>query len=114
MSVLRNLSTGEVIAAQVFRASGVFGKVLGLAGRRSISPQEGVWLESTWAIHTIGMQAPIDVIFLDAAGRVLRTVVCVQPYRPAVLCFQAQAVIELGSGALERQDILIADRLALE
>jgi len=60
------------------------------------------------------MQARIDVIFLDAQARVMRTQAGVKRNRFAVACFGANDVVELGAGALDGRDVLPGDRLELK
>ncbi len=59
------------------------------------------------------MRVRIDIIFLDAQSRVLRVCANVPGGRLAIICYRAHAVIELGSGALQRGEIALRDRLEL-
>jgi uncharacterized membrane protein (UPF0127 family) len=111
--MLRNATTNSVIATRVDRLRGFFQRLLGLLGRNALRPDEGVWIAPCNAIHTLGMRMPIDVIFLDARGRILRVEHGVRPNRPALVCRRAQAVVELGSGALLDADVLLGDYLEL-
>ena len=65
------------------------------------------------AIHTLGMRITIDVIFIDAEGRVLDVLGNVRPNRLLVTRRGARAVVELGRGALDEHDLLPGDRLEL-
>ena len=112
--MLRNLTTGNVVATRVDRARSFFDRSIGLLARAAVRPDEGLWIERCGAIHTVGMRATIDVIFLDGASRVVGLRPHVRPFHPALLCRGAKAVVELGDGALERVDVLIGDRLALD
>lgn len=114
MSKLRNMTTGKIVASDVFVAKGVVSRMVGFLNRSRIEPSEGLWFDGCSAIHTVGMRQPIDVVFLDRRGRVVRTLCAVPPNRIAVGCPNAQTTIELGAGALERSDILVGDRFALE
>ena len=46
--------------------------MVGLLGHASLPRGEGLLLAPAWSIHTWFMRFPIDVVFLDADGRVLR------------------------------------------
>jgi uncharacterized membrane protein (UPF0127 family) len=59
------------------------------------------------------MRIPIDVIFLDRTGRVLRLESNVRPNRLALACPEAEAVIELGCGALCDGEVAAGDYLEL-
>ena len=72
-------------------------RLLGLALRRA--PPEGwaLLLPRCRSVHTFGMRFAIDVVFLDAGGRVVRVVTGVRPGR-VVTCRRAAAVLELRAG----------------
>lgn len=113
MALLRNANTGSIVATRVERAGNFLARSFGLLLRARVRPDEGLWLESCSAIHTMGMRAAIDVIFLDAERRVVRMCADVRSFRPALSCRGARSVVELGSGALRFADILIGDQLEL-
>ena len=113
-SRLRNLTTGQVIAEHVEYADSWWKRFAGFIPKREVLPDDGLWFRDCWAIHTIGMRARLDVIFLDAELRVIKTQRSVALGRPIVSCLGARNVVELGAGALEGRDVLIGDRLALE
>jgi len=113
MPALRNLSSGTVVAARVDRLSGFFPRALGLLARRHLHGDEGVWLTSCRAIHTVGMAYALDVIFVDGSGRVLRTCRNVPPNTLVLRCTRAKAVIELSAGTIDRVAVALGDQLEL-
>jgi hypothetical protein len=70
----------------------------GLLGRDSFPAGVAMVLAPCSGIHTWFMRFPIDVIFVDRAGRVLRVGRTVPPFR-VVFCLKAFAAIELAAGA---------------
>lgn len=112
--VLRNATTGQIIAGNVRYADSWWDRIAGFIPRRVVSPDDGLWFRNCWAIHTLGMRAAIDVIFLDGDGRVVRTKRRVPLQHPAIACVGARSVVELGAGALEGRDVLAGDRLTLQ
>lgn len=112
--VLRNLTTSEVIASDVVLARNALQRSIGLLGRRSVAPHQGMWFPNSWAIHTIGMRAHLDVVFLDERRRVVSIRSGIPPNSLAVAHIGAANVIELGSGALYTTDVLVGDILTLE
>jgi uncharacterized protein len=114
MPCLKNKTTGQIIAENVRYADTWWQRLAGFIPRSQIDPDDGLWFRDCWAIHTLCMRALIDVIFLDAKGRVMRTRCSVPRQRPAIACLGARAVIELGAGALDCRDVLVGDRLELE
>ena len=113
MAILRNLNTGAVLATRVDRVSSVVERAIGLLMRPHVRPDEGLWIERCGAIHTIGMRATIDVIFVDKAKRVLALHHNIRPNCFALTCRHAAAVIELGAGGIESQDVMPGDLLEL-
>jgi uncharacterized protein len=111
--LLRNSTTGKIVATRIDRLSTFMHRAVGLLARTTLRPDEGVWITSCRAIHTIGMRVPIDVIFVDGAGHVIRVVDNVRPNRIALSCKGAQGVVELGGGALREVDVLPGDVLEL-
>lgn len=112
--VLKNATTGRVIATDVKPASGWWSRMLGLLPRRTVGPDEGIWFDNCDAVHTVGMRANIDIVFLDKDSRVIRVAPAVPSMRFAVVCAGAQSVVELGEGSSAGRDVLVGDRLQLE
>lgn len=84
-------------------------RTLGLIGRCAIDPDEAMLFDRCSSIHTWFMRVPIDVVFLDAAGRVIRALSHVRPWRPLVACAGASAVLELCAGEAARRGIVPGD-----
>lgn len=72
-------------------------RLRGLLGADGLPPRHGLLLQGTRSIHTLGMRFPIDLIWLDADGQVLRVDEAVAPRRNR-RCRGAAAVIETGAG----------------
>jgi uncharacterized membrane protein (UPF0127 family) len=72
MALLRNSTTGSIVATRVDLLTGFFQRAIGLLARTSVQRDEGVWLSSCRSIHTLGMRYAIDVMFVDSDGFVLR------------------------------------------
>jgi uncharacterized membrane protein (UPF0127 family) len=96
---LLNATTGDVIARDVREIRNPFSRMVGLLTRGSVAPTEGTWLTKCPAVHTLGMRATIDLIFLDDDNRVLGTAANATPNRPFFSCKGARAVVELGAGS---------------
>src|SRR3954452_12144478 len=70
-------------------------RLVGLAFARRAG--EPLLIPRCRSVHTAGMRVPLDVVFLDARGRVLRVARNVRPWR-VVSCRRAAAVIETAAG----------------
>ena len=82
----------------------------GLLGRRSLPPGEGILLRPASSIHTAFMRFPIDAVFLDREGTVLKVERELPAWR-ASACRGSKAVLELSAGEAERRGVEVGDRL---
>jgi uncharacterized membrane protein (UPF0127 family) len=84
----------------------------GLLGRKSLAPEEGILLRPAGSVHTAFMRFPIDVVFVDREGEVLRIAEAVPPWRTAS-ARGAKAVVELAAGAAAAAGLAPGARLLL-
>jgi uncharacterized protein len=82
----------------------------GLLGRRGLGPGEGLWIRPCEAVHTFGMQFPIDLVYLDRNMRVKKVRSDVPPWRLSA-CLSAHSVLELASGTIRRTQTRPGDML---
>jgi uncharacterized membrane protein (UPF0127 family) len=92
--------------------SGPLERARGLLGRPEPGPGAALWIRPCRAIHTLGMRYPIDVVFLDDRGLVLRVEARVAAYR-ALSHDGASSVLELRAGECQRLGLRPGERLAL-
>ena len=89
---LRNVSLA-------FRRADRFGtRLRGLMGPRPFASCDALHIPGCRAIHTVGMRVAIDVIFVSAAGHIVRVVQALPPWRFRY-CKQACDVWELPASA---------------
>lgn len=69
---VRNVTTGEVVVERAELADGFLSRFLGLQGRAALAPGAGLALVPTSSIHMFFMRFPIDAIFVDERGRVVK------------------------------------------
>ncbi len=96
----------------VFAVNGVEFKVLlaltfwqrlkGLLGTGSLAAAQGLLLPGCSSIHMFGMRYPLDIVYLNRDGTILKVVADLQPWQISG-CWQAAAVLEVGSGTAARQ-----------
>ncbi|MGD0733026.1 MAG: DUF192 domain-containing protein [Terracidiphilus sp.] len=82
----------------------------GLLGRDGLSAGEGLWIVPCEAVHTVGMQFPIDLVYLDRQNRIKKLRNNVPPWRISA-CFFAHSVLELPSGAIRSTETQRGDKL---
>lgn len=109
---LRNMSTGNIIARHVRRAKSPWLRTVGFLSWDAIEPEEGLWFDRCNAVHTIGMRSPLDLIFLDDAGRVVGVLRAARPNQVWLSAPGTVTIVELGPAASSRVEI--GERLALE
>jgi len=108
------MTTGAVLASQVRTANTFWQRTIGLIGKNTITSDEGLWIEQCSAVHTMGMHTPIDIIFVDRQGYVLRIARSVKPNLSHVSCPLAYSVVETGAAAHLGHDLLVGDQIALD
>jgi uncharacterized protein len=114
MARLYNGTTNTEVANDVRKARTLWQRLSGLLPHREIAPSQGMWFDNCSSVHTMGMRAAIDVIFLDAQHRVLAIRSGVKPNTLWVSHSRARALIELGAASAPRWNVSIGDRLSLK
>lgn len=89
-----NVDTGclRLIVAATFRQ-----RLLGLHACAGLPWHTGLCIMPCHAIHTFGLRHPIDVVFLNRHGEVIRRIENLPPWRAAI-CLRAACVVELPAG----------------
>ena len=87
-------------AAVISRANHWPAKGWGVLGRGSLPIGEGLWLPGVASVHTVGVRFALDLLFLDAEMRTIKTVPNVPPGRWLVRASGAAHTLELGAGTL--------------
>ena len=96
------LPDGAAIVPRVRRTGWFWERMRGLLGTNPLADGEGLLITPCAAVHTVGMRYPLDLVFLDAQGRVVRTVANVPPGRLAVSGgVHARATLEVRAGWLD-------------
>ena len=103
---------GRPTAQRIRRAERWWSRAVGLLGTRSLADDHGLWLAPCASVHTVGMAYPIDVVFVDGAGAVLKVVPALTAWR-ASACRGAVSTLELPAGGAARLGIVAGGQLAL-
>ena len=110
--VLVNVRTGLPVATRLIAAFDSATRRQGLLGRSGLAAGDALILAPCSSIHTVFMRFPIDVLFLDRAGTVLKAASDVQPWRVR-MAWRAFAVVELPAGALAASGTQAGDAIEL-
>jgi hypothetical protein len=108
MSVAYRLETddGTAVADHVEVADNVFSRFAGLMFRRGLPAGHGLALRPCSSVHMFFMRFPLDVLFVDADGRVLRVLESIRPWRASSFVRGAKAAIELPAGTASRTGVV--------
>jgi uncharacterized protein len=109
---LINRRTSRVLAVLTELAADRRSRRRGLLGREGLPQSSALLLVPCQAIHTWFMRFPIDVLFVDRGGRVLKTCPDVRPWKIRA-CPAATGVVELPAGVIERTETRVGDAIDL-
>ena len=93
-------------------AASFFSRLRGLLFAPALQPGQGLLIRPCAAVHTAFMAYPIDVVFLDRAGRVCRIVPGLKPWRAARYT-GAYQTLELAAGEAARVGLRAGQSLAM-
>ena len=110
MEFALRLENGHVVCERCVLADTALTRMRGLLGRRELPVGEGLFLRPASSIHMAFMRFPIDAVFLDEDGRVVKVARDLRPWRMAA-ARRAKAVVELPAGEASRRGIEVGHRL---
>ncbi|MDA8194635.1 MAG: DUF192 domain-containing protein [Thermaerobacter sp.] len=99
------MSDGRVLAEHATLANTFWSRFRGLMGRSTLLPGTAFVFPRTNAIHTFFMRFPIDVVFVDREGRIVRIVKRVPPWRMGPVAWSAAWTVELPAGTLVGDEV---------
>jgi len=98
VSRFSNLPQRSLAGARVvFLAATRVARARGLAGLDALDPHAALHIPACRSVHTLGMRFALDLVWLDAAGAVVRIDRAVRPRR-ARMCWAAASVVEVLAG----------------
>jgi uncharacterized protein len=110
----RNARTNHLIASRVGIAAGRVRRAVGLIGRSGLDDGEALWIAPSRGVHTWGMRFSIDVLALDAAGRVVDLVADLTPWRMRLPRPGCAGALELAAGTIGRTGTQMGDEIVFE
>jgi hypothetical protein len=118
--IARNLTRGTDLAASLEVAESFGGRFMGLMGRSSLAPGDGLWLRPGSSIHMLFMRFPIDAVFLakegaDGGRRVVAVRPDLPPWRGVVWWARgADGTLELPAGTAAASGTVAGDLVVME
>lgn len=109
-----NARTDGVLADRCAQANSVLGRGVGLLNRSSLDAGEGLLIRPCSSVHCFFMRFPIDVIFLDGDGKVLKMYAPLKQWRASRWVRGAKQTLELPAGTIAATETCVGDTLLLE
>ncbi len=109
---VRNDTKSVSLPQEVLVADTMAGRLSGLLGTDAPDPRKAIHFIPCNGIHTIGMRYPVDVVFLNREGAVLRVVRNLLPNRAAGPVPSSASALEFAAGALD--NVEVGDRLSVQ
>ena len=112
--LVKNPSTGNIIAENVREATGFLGRLRGLLFSPPLKEGEALLIYPCSSVHTCFMRYPIDVVFLSKDNEIVYLVHEMKPWRFSKVVKNARAVLELPPGTARRTSLNTGDVLEFE
>lgn len=111
LSTLEIYRNQSCLMTQIRHARHFWSRLRGLLGRRCLAANEGLLISPCNQVHTLGMRFPIDVLFLDAEGVIVKCVSQLRPFRLAG-SRQAKHTLELAAGSIKAHALAPGQQLS--
>jgi hypothetical protein len=109
----REAARGQMVAARLRPAHTHWSRLRGLLGTRTLPAGHGLWLRPCRQVHMFWMRYAIDVVFLDAAHRIVALVEDLEPGRVSPKVADATSVLELPPGTITRACLATGTQLEI-
>lgn len=109
--IVVNRQRGAVLGEAIEVADTAARRVKGLLGRECLEDGQGLLFKHCSSLHTFFMSFPIDIVFMDGKGRVLKLSPRVKPFKLVAAPLRAHYALELPEGAIARSATRVGDRL---
>src|SRR5215472_6803541 len=109
-----NKTRETFLAFRVKVADSIFGRLVGLLGKRSLKPDGGVWIVPANSIHTVGMLFSFDLVMVDKNFRVVSLKEMVRPFQIVLPKLRAESAIELPAHTIFRSRTEVGDQLIID
>ncbi len=106
-----NATQGIPCPYRVYLANSIYARLIGLLGTTGSDPTMALWFVPCSSIHTFGMNYPIDALYLDGEGRVVRILQSLRPNQVLMPVPTVKSVLELPAGAARLCRFRVNDRL---
>lgn len=102
--IIENVSRNAILASSSGRASNTVSRGFGLMLHRDLPEGGGLIIEPCNSVVSFFMRFPIDVLFVDRTGAVVRMIHAMPPWRGSPIVRDSAVVVELPAGTLARTE----------
>ncbi len=110
---INNDTRGTTICDRAKHARSFVSRGVGLLGKRGLESGEGLLIDPCSSIHMFFMRFPVDVVYIDRQGNVVKTVHRLKPWRISA-ARHARTTLELPVGAIDASGTQVGDTLSFE
>lgn len=108
-----NQNCESFLGLNVRRADTSMARLRGLLGQFRLKSGEGLWVVPSRGVHTMGLVAPVDLVYLDATCRVIHLVEHLSPFRIAPFLLRSCSILELPPHTIYSSQTHVGDRLLI-
>jgi uncharacterized membrane protein (UPF0127 family) len=112
--IVRNRDRETVLGEAIEVADTAVRRVKGLLGRECLEDGQGLLFKQCSSLHTLFMRFPIDILFIDKSGKVLKSRSSVKPFKLVAAPLRAHYALELPSGSIARSGTRVGDRVTFQ
>jgi uncharacterized protein len=109
--IVTNTSRQTLIGEAIEVAETASQKVKGLLGREGLEDGQGLLFKGAGSLHTLFMRFPIDIIYTDKQGKVVKVAKAVRPFKLVAAPLRCYFALELPAGAITASDTQVGDYL---
>ncbi len=106
-----NTRSAAMLSDRCKLATSIPARSVGLLNRSSLEEGEGLLIRPCSSVHCFFMRFPIDVLFLDKEGRVLKMYTPLKQWRATSIVRGAKQTLELPAGTVARTGTQVGDVL---
>jgi uncharacterized membrane protein (UPF0127 family) len=112
--IITNTSRKTVIGESIEVAETASQKVKGLLGREGLDRGQGLLFKGAGSLHTLFMRFPIDIIYTNKQGKVVKTAGSVRPFKLVAAPLRCDCAIELPAGVIAASNTQVGDNLSFD
>ena len=111
--IVRNTSRDRVLGDRIREARGFWSRGRGLMFVSGLESGEGLVIDPCTSIHTLWMRFPLDVLYMDREGTIIRADERMRPWRIGPVFTGSRWVIELPPGTISATGTMAGDTIEI-